>query len=263
MKKRDLKFTILTTFLISGGAGAKMDFFIFHFEKLCRLCVYSPERWLHSFHSLSLGKHKIRIWKYNHFFLHVSRAEIYIFPLKRHKSLEYFHSLSFIILSLLLGTANTQHKCDLIFIFLIHSRPFAALHCLSLLFWLCSDCDVLIRVLAALYHRTMCCVFFSVRGGRESYNLYAVIRGLQNIMSNANLRPRNENWYEIKCNDFNKVRWDRCRHFLYIFIATLSLRASHSLHPRNRLVMCCRHSRCVKRRNIVIQDRVKGDDRLL
>lgn len=105
--------------------------------------------------------------------------------------------------------------------------------------------------------------FFSVRGGRESYNLYAVIRGLRNIMSNANLRPRNENWYEIKCNDFNKVRWDRCRHFLYIFIATLSLRASHSLHPRNRLVMCCRQSRCVKRRNIVIQDRVKGDDRLL
>lgn len=162
-KKRDLKFTILTTFLISGGAGAKMDFFIFHFEKLCRLCVYSPERWLHSFHSLSLGKHKIRIWKYNHFFLHVSRAEIYIFPLKRHKSLEYFHSLSFIILSLLLGTANTQHKCDLIFIFLIHSRPFAALHCLSLLFCLRSDCCPDTSSRCAISSYNVLCFFCSRR----------------------------------------------------------------------------------------------------
>lgn len=78
----DLKFTIPTTFLISGGAGAKMDFFIFHFEKLCRLCVYSPERWLHSFHFLSLGKHKIRIWKYNHFFSACFESRNLYFPVE-------------------------------------------------------------------------------------------------------------------------------------------------------------------------------------
>lgn len=177
---------------------------------------------------------------------------IYIFPLKRHKSLGYFHSLSFIILSLLLGTANTQHKCDLIFIFSFTLVP--SLHCIVSPFFLPSlrlRCPDTSTRCAISSYNVLCFFLFEevvkvitctllFEGCETSCRMQICALGMKiDMRLSATILIKSD---EIDAGIF-----------LYIFIATLSLWASHSLHPRNRLVMCCRQSRCVKRRNIVIQ----------